>query len=61
MQLENTPPTFGKIVFHIMPLLKNGTTPENQTILTVLEDLAVRIQGDKWMLKPDRQSQWKIF
>jgi len=44
-----------------MPLLKNGTTPENQTILTVLEDLAVRIQGDKWMLKPDRQSQWKIF
>jgi len=61
MQLENTPPTFDKIVFHIMPLLKNGTTPENQTILTVLEDLAVRIQGDKWMLKPDRQSQWKIF
>jgi len=55
------PFTFDKIVFYIIPLLKNGTTPENQTILTVLEDLAVRIQGDKWMLKPDRQSQWKIF
>jgi hypothetical protein len=44
-------PTFDKIILHIMPLLKNGTTPENQTILSVLEDIAKQIGEGCWKLK----------
>lgn len=36
---ENKTSSFDEIVLHLLPLLKNGTTPENQTILNVLEDL----------------------
>jgi len=39
-----------KIVFEIMPLLKNGKTPENQTILGVLEDMAEKTENG-WRLK----------
>jgi hypothetical protein len=48
---DNKPPSFNEIVLHIMPLLKNGTTPEHQTILSVLEDIAVRSGDDGWILK----------
>lgn len=48
-------PTFDEIVLHIMPLLKNGTTPEHQTILSVLEDLADRVGHDKWRLRKEGQ------
>jgi len=34
-----------------MPLLKNGTTPEHQTILGVLEEVAFREGHDRWRLK----------
>jgi 16S rRNA G966 N2-methylase RsmD len=51
MELENKTPSFNEIVLHIMPLLKNGTTPEEQTILGVLEDIAVRSGDDGWVLK----------
>ncbi|MDR0551788.1 MAG: hypothetical protein LBG72_07195, partial [Spirochaetaceae bacterium] len=51
MELENTPPSFDKIVLHIMPLLKNGVTPERQTILSVLEDIADKTGTDGWRLK----------
>ena len=36
---ERVYPTFDEIVLHILPLLKNGITPEKQTILRVLEDI----------------------
>jgi hypothetical protein len=39
--------------------LKNGTTPENQTILTVLEDIGERIGEDSWRLK--REGQLSLF
>ncbi|MDR1256118.1 MAG: type I restriction enzyme HsdR N-terminal domain-containing protein [Spirochaetaceae bacterium] len=42
---------FDKIVYEIMPLLRNGRTPENQTILSVLEDIGVKTDGG-WKLKP---------
>ncbi|MEY3218786.1 MAG: hypothetical protein RIT27_143 [Pseudomonadota bacterium] len=42
---------FDEIVLYIMPLLKNGITPENQTILSVLEDIADRVGEDSWQLK----------
>ncbi|GHT04102.1 hypothetical protein AGMMS5026_08140 [Endomicrobiia bacterium] len=38
MEREKRNPTFDEIVLHILPLLKNGVTTENQTILNVLED-----------------------
>jgi 16S rRNA G966 N2-methylase RsmD len=57
MELQGKTPTFNEIVYNIMPLLKNGVTPEQQTILTVLQDIAERIDvedditKDGWRLK----------
>ncbi len=54
-ELEKDYPTFDSIVFDILPLLKNGTTPENQTIRKVLEEVADHRGSDKWQLKKDGQ------
>lgn len=51
MQLEGKKPYFDEIVLYILPLLKNGVTPEHQTILSVLEDIAERTVEDRWELK----------
>jgi 16S rRNA G966 N2-methylase RsmD len=51
MKRENKNPHFDDIILYIIPLLKNGTTPENQTILSVLEDIAERVDQDSWRLK----------
>ena len=51
MSYQKHDPTFSEIVLHIMPLLKNGTTPEKQTILNVLEEIAYRVGEDGWRLK----------
>jgi DNA modification methylase len=51
MERERKKAHFDDIVFHIMPLLKNGMTPERQTILSVLEDIAEHVGGDCWKLK----------
>ncbi|MDR0525593.1 MAG: hypothetical protein LBG90_06950, partial [Spirochaetaceae bacterium] len=42
---------FDRIVLEIMPLLKNGHTPEDQTIKSVLEDIAIPVGKDAWQLK----------
>jgi hypothetical protein len=49
-------PTFDEIVLNIMPLLKNGTTPPEQTIQNVLEDIGERVDGEQghWRLKEAR-------
>ena len=57
MERENVIPHFDDIVLAILPLLRNGTTPENQTILSVLEDIAERVGDDCWHLKNDSQTQ----
>jgi len=55
------PPTFDEIFRNIMPLLKNGTTPEGQTILSVLETIAQPLgQGGGWRLK-GTESQGQLF
>jgi len=54
-ELEGKNPSFDDIILHIIPLLKNGTTPENQTILNVLENIADRIGTDSWRLKKEGQ------
>jgi 16S rRNA G966 N2-methylase RsmD len=50
---EKHNPTLDEIVREILPLLKNGVTPENQTILGVLENIAERVSGDSWRLKQE--------
>ncbi len=54
---EGKHPHFDDIVLSILPLLKNGTTPENQTILGVLEDIAEHIGEDRWRLKQTGQGE----
>jgi hypothetical protein len=53
MERENKSPSFNEIVFAILPLLKNGLTPEHQTILSVLEDIGEQTGADSWRLKKD--------
>jgi tRNA G10 N-methylase Trm11 len=53
--LEKKYPTFDEIVFNIMPLLRNGITPENQTILNVLKSVAEHIGHDQWKLQSKDQ------
>ncbi|MDR2601348.1 MAG: type I restriction enzyme HsdR N-terminal domain-containing protein, partial [Spirochaetaceae bacterium] len=48
MERENKTPSFNEIVFAILPLLKNGVTPEHQTILNVLEDIGEKTGLDSW-------------
>jgi hypothetical protein len=55
MEHENYCPNFDEVVFHIMPLLKNGVTPEQQTILNVLETIAERVDDGCWKLSKTGQ------
>jgi len=48
---EGKPTHFSDIILEMMPLLRNGVTPDNQTILGVLEDIAARVGEDSWKLK----------
>jgi len=57
MEREKKIAHFDEIVLYIMPLLKNGITPEHQTVLSVLEDIADRIGDDSWQLKAIGQQQ----
>lgn len=59
-QLENKNPTTDEIILNIMPLLKNGKTPENQTILSVLSSIATKVEKDKWKLKSS-DKQFDLF
>ncbi|MDI5949562.1 DNA methyltransferase [Flavobacterium yafengii] len=59
MERENKSSHFDEMVLAILPLLKNGTTPESQTILNVLEDIAEHIGQDEWRLK--REGQTTLF
>jgi hypothetical protein len=57
--MEGYNPHFDEIVLYILPLLKNGITPEHQTILNVLEDIAQHIGNDCWKLKKE-EGQLKL-
>jgi hypothetical protein len=50
MEHERKEATFDEIVRDVLPLLKNGVTPEEQTILSVLEDIAERTPRGGWRL-----------
>jgi hypothetical protein len=53
MEREEKNPHFDELILYILPLLKNGITPEKQTILNVLEDIAEHVGSDSWRLKKD--------
>jgi len=57
MEHLNHNPTFDEIILNIMPLLKNGITPEHQTILNVLESIAECVGVDRWRLTKSRQQE----
>lgn len=59
-QLQNKVSSFDEIVLHILPLLKNGITPENQTILNVLEDIAEPVGTEHWRLKQGGQMELQL-
>jgi DNA modification methylase len=61
MEREKKTAKFDEIVLNILPLLKNGTTPEKQTILNVLEDIASRVGKDSWVLKQDGQLSFEFL
>jgi len=48
---ESVNPKTDEIISDIMPLLKNGITPKNQTILKVLETIADHVDDNRWKLK----------
>ena len=54
MERENKKPSFDEIVINIMPLLKNGVTPEEQTILAVLQDVGEKIGENTWILREEK-------
>ena len=56
MEIRGEYPTFDAMVLNIMPLLKNGDTPEHQTILNVLETIAERYLHDRWRLRKSCQN-----
>ncbi|MCL2039461.1 MAG: type I restriction enzyme HsdR N-terminal domain-containing protein [Bacteroidetes bacterium] len=47
---ENINPNFDDIVLNVMPNLKNGKTPNEQTILSELEKIAIKVGKDGWKL-----------
>ena len=55
MKLRGIDPTFDEIVLNVMPLLKNGITPERQTILGVLKKVARHVGNGRWQLVEDQQ------
>lgn len=54
-------PEFSEIVQSIMPLLKNGITPENQTILNVLRHWARETPLGRWRLRDEAQMRMDGF
>jgi hypothetical protein len=55
MELRGEQPAFDDIVWNVMPLLKNGDTPEEQTIRNVLETIAERTHHGRWKIKQAHQ------
>lgn len=51
MERENKSVTFDEIILEVIPLLKNGTTPKDQTVLKILEDIGQRTGDNCWTLK----------
>ena len=53
---QKNEPTTDEIILDIMPLLKNGLTPDNQTILIVLRTIAEEFEKNRWRIKQNGQT-----
>ncbi|MDR1963967.1 MAG: type I restriction enzyme HsdR N-terminal domain-containing protein [Planctomycetaceae bacterium] len=51
---------FDDIIREVMPSLMNGCTPKNQTILSVLKDIAEPTGNDCWRLKQTGQKEFAM-
>ncbi|HNQ66870.1 MAG TPA: DNA methyltransferase [Bacteroidales bacterium] len=60
-EFDREHPTTDDIILDIMPLLRNGVTPENQTILKILETIAEEFGNNKWRLKRGGQLSLELF
>jgi len=60
-ELEKENPTTDDIILDIMPLLRNGITPENQTILKILSIIADEVGNNQWKVKPKGQLTMDMF
>ncbi len=60
-QQQGIDPEFSDIVQSIMPLLKNGITPENQTFLNVLRVWARELPSGRWSLRDAGQQRFDGF
>ena len=60
MERENKTSTFDEIVLAILPLLKNGITPEHQTILSVLQDIGEKVGDNSWRLKKEEKTLFDL-
>jgi hypothetical protein len=54
MEIENRAAGFDEIVRYVLPLLKNGHVPEEQTVLKVLEQIADQTGGG-WRIKQEER------
>lgn len=61
MEHQRRYPTFDEIILNIMPLLKNGVTPEHQTILNVQESVAEHFGEGRWRLSKMGQQELGLF
>ena len=57
MEREGREVPFDQIIFNVMPNLINGQTPQNQTILNVLEKVAFSSDGKYWRLGQGENTQ----
>jgi DNA modification methylase len=60
-EFEKENPTTDDIILDIMPLLRNGVTPENQTILRILGSIADEVGKNRWKLKQKGQLSMDLF
>lgn len=60
IERERSQATFDEIIQYVMPNLINGTTPENQTILSVLEKIAHSDDNLHWQLGAPKGSQIEL-
>ncbi len=60
-EFEKINPNTDDIILDIMPLLRNGVTPENQTILKVLSSIADEVGNNQWRIKQTGQMSFDLF